>query len=101
MPEENQKDILESIRRTTEEIRAILVLTNRDKLEETKKQLLKEGSMKFQIYDLCDGTRTTKDIALAIQKDMGYVNSYLTILRREGLIRSIEKDGTQVHEQIF
>jgi hypothetical protein len=101
MPEENEKDILKSIRRTTEEIRAILVLTNRDKLEETKKQLLKEGSMKFQIYDLCDGTRTTKDITLAIQKDMGYVNSYLTILRREGLIRSIEKDGTQVHEQIF
>jgi hypothetical protein len=101
MPEENEKDILKSIRRTTEEIRAILVLTNRDKLEETKKQLLKEGSMKLQIYDLCDGTKTTKDIALTIQKDIGYVNSYLTILRREGLIRSIEKDGAQVHEQIF
>ncbi len=101
MPEESERQILDSIRRTLEEMKAILVLTNQEKLQDVKKSLLKEGSVKLQIYEMCDGTRTTKDIATAIQKDMGYVNSYLTILRREGLIRSVEKDGKQVREQIF
>jgi len=101
MPEESEKEILNSIRRALEEIKAILIITNQDKLEETKKQLLKEGSIKQQIYNLCDGIKTTKDIASAIQKDPGYVASYLTILRREGFIRSVEKEGTQVHEQNF
>jgi hypothetical protein len=101
MPEESEKDILNSMRRTLEDIKAIFILINQNKLEEAKKQLLKEGSIKQQIYNICDGTKTTKDLAAAFQKDMGYVNSYLSILRREGLIRTVEKEGKQVHEQVF
>lgn len=101
MPEQSEKEILDSMRRTLEEIKAILVLTNQEKLEETKKELLKEGSVKQQIYNLCDGTRTTKEIADAIKNESSYVSSYLTTLRREGFIRTVEKDGRQIHEQIF
>ena len=63
--------------------------------------MLKEGSVKLQVYNLCDGIKTTQDLAQAIQKSTDYVNSYLSILRREGLIRTVEKEGRQVHEQIF
>lgn len=101
MPEESEKEILERIQKTLEEIKAILTLANQDKLAEVKKTLLKEGTVKLQIYDLCDGTRTTEDLAQAIQKSKDYVNSYLSILRREGLIRTVEREGKQVHEQIF
>lgn len=101
MSEESEKDILREVRRTLDEIKAILTLVNHDKLEEAKKGLLKEGSVKLQIYNLIDGTKTTMDIANAIQKDEAYVRSYLSIMRREGLIRTVEKDGRQVHEQIF
>ena len=101
MPEESEKDLLRKIQRTLEEIKAVLTLTNQDKLAAIKKSLLKEGSVKLQVYDLCDGTKTTQDLAQAIQKSTDYINSYLSILRREGLIRTVEKDGRQVHEQIF
>jgi CRP-like cAMP-binding protein len=101
MPEETERDLLKKIQRTLEEIKAILTLTNQDKLAEAKKALLKEGSVKLQVYNLCDGTKTTQDIAQALQKSIEYVNSYLSILRREGLIRTVEKDGRLVHEQIF
>jgi len=101
MPEETEKDLLKKIQRTLEEIKAVLTLTNQDKLAEVKKSLLKEGSVKLQVYNLCDGTKTTQDVAQALQKSTDYVNSYLSILRREGLIRTVEKDGRQVHEQIF
>jgi len=101
MREESEKELLRKIQKTLEEIKAILTLTNQDKLTDVKKSLLKEGSVKLQVYDLCDGTKTTQDLAQALQKSTDYVNSYLSILRREGLIRTVEKDGKQVHEQIF
>jgi hypothetical protein len=101
MPEESEKDLLKKMQRTLEEIKAVLTLANQDKLAEVKKSLLKEGSIKLQVYNLCDGTKTTQDVAQALQKSTDYVNSYLSILRREGLIRTVEKDGKQVHEQIF
>jgi hypothetical protein len=101
MPEESEKDLLKKIQRTLDEIKAVLTLTNQDKLADVKKSLLKEGSVKLQVYNLCDGTKTTQDVAQALQKSTDYVNSYLSILRREGLIRTVEKDGKQIHEQIF
>lgn len=101
MPEEDKKELLERIQKTLEEIKAILTLTNQDKLAEVKKSLLKEGSVKLQVYDLCDGIKTTQDIAQVLQKSTDYVSSYLSILRREGLIRTIEKSSKQIHEQIF
>jgi len=101
MPEESEKELLRKIQKTLEEIKAMLTLANQDKLAEVKKSLLKEDSVKLQVYDLCDGTKTTQDLAQAIQKSTDYVNSYLSILRREGLIRTVEKDGKQIHEQIF
>jgi len=100
MPETTDR-LLRKIQRSLDEIKAILTLVNQEKLEQSKKLLLKEGSVKLQIYNLCDGTKTTKEIAETIQKDIGYVHSYLSILRREGLIRTVENDGNVVHEQIF
>jgi len=101
MPEESEKELLKGIQRTLEEIKAVLTLANQEKLTEAKKTLLKEGTVKLQIYNLCDGTKTTQDLAQAIQKSTDYVNSYLSILRREGLIRTVEKESKQVHEQNF
>ena len=101
MPEETERELLRKIQKSLEEIKAILTLANQDKLVEVKKSLLKEGSVKLQVYDLCDGTRTTQDLAQALQKSKDYINSYLSTLRREGLIKTVEKDGKQVHEQIF
>lgn len=93
--------LLEENRAILEEIRAILTLSNHEKLEDMKKELLPKDSVKKKIYDLCDGTKTTTEMAQAIGKDNSYVNSYLSILRKEGSIKPVEKEGRQVHEQIF
>jgi len=96
-----ESEILARIDRSLEEIKAILTLVHQEDLDHAKKNLLKEGSIKQKVYELCDGTRTTKDLSDAIGKELSYVNSYLSILRREGLIRTMEKEGKQVHEQVF
>jgi len=94
-------DVFGSILKTLEEIRGIIILANQDKLEQMKKKLLPEGSIKEKIYTLCDGTKTAKEIGEIIGKDVKYVHSYLSILRREGLIRTVERNGRIVHEQII
>jgi DNA-binding transcriptional ArsR family regulator len=101
MPEQSEKELLKEILRVLQEEKALYVLANQEKLSQVKQLLLKEGTVKLQIYDLCDGTRTTLDITQAIKKSPEYVGSYISTLRREGLIRTVEKDGKQVHEQIF
>ena len=94
-------ELLRKISTTLDDIKSILVLTNEKRINEAKKSLLKEGSVKIQVYDLCDGSRSTQEIAQSLSKAVDYVNSYLSILRREGLIRTTEKNGKLIHEQTF
>lgn len=94
-------DKLERIQSTLEEIRSLLVLVNQDKLKEVKKNLLKTGSVKERIYNMCDETKTAEEMAQSLGKQSGYVHSYLSILRREGLIRNVVRDDKQVYQQIF
>ena len=101
MSEESEKEILKKILRAIEEQKSLFVLANQETLNKVKQGLLKEGTVKSQIYDLCDGTRNTQDITQVIKKTSEYVGAYISTLRREGLIKTVEKDGKQVHEQIF
>jgi DNA-binding transcriptional ArsR family regulator len=101
MPDQSERELLKEILRSLEETKSLFVLVNQEKLAGVKKGLLKEGTVKLQIYDLCDGTNSTQDIIKAIAKSAEYVGSYLSTLRREGLIRTVEKDGRQIYEQVF
>lgn len=92
--------ILQNIQDTLDDIKAILLLTNNSKLQESKKELLKERSEQQRICELCDG-KTTQEIATSLQKSVEYVNSNLTLLRRKGLIKTVERDEKKVHEQRF
>jgi hypothetical protein len=94
-------ELLRKISRNLDDIKAILSLAYQDKISDEKKELLKEGTVKLQVYNLCDGSNAIEDIARSLQKPNGYISSYITILRREGLIRVIEKYGKQVLEQTF
>jgi chromosome condensin MukBEF MukE localization factor len=94
------EDKLTNIQDLLEDIKAILMLSNSKTIQEAKQQLLKEGSEHKKIYDLCDG-KTTQEIATTLQKSLEYVNSNLSLLRRKGLIKTIEKDGKKIHEQRF
>lgn len=101
MPEQSEKELLKEILRSLEEIKSLFVLANQERLAVAKNGLLKEGTMKLQIYDLCDGSKSTRDITQMTGKSAEYVGSYISTLRREGFIRTVEKDGRQVHEQVF
>jgi len=92
--------ILHDIQELLDDIKAILILTNNSKLQEAKKELLKDGSEQKKIYELCDD-KTTQEIAAVMQKSSDYIHANISLLRRKGLIKTIEKDGKKVHEQRF
>ena len=81
-----------------EDIKAILILSTNDKIQEAKKQLLKEGSEQKKICDLYDDN-TTQNIANAIKKPPEYANSNLSQLRRKELIKTIERKRQKIHVQ--
>ena len=92
---------LRELQTLLQDVKAVLVLANRQKLEEAKNHLLPSNSMKAKIYDLCDGSRSTREIAQLVNKDEAYVRANISVLRRDGLVRTIEKGEGQFHEQIF
>jgi len=92
---------LKELRAVLQDVRSVLILANQDKLKEAKEKLLPQGAMKTMIYELCDGSHTTRQIAEEIGKDEGYVRANLSTLRRDGLVRTVEKGSGQFHEQIF
>jgi len=94
-------DTLERIQSTLEEIRSLIVLVNQDKLKKVKENLVKAGSIKESIYNMCDETKTIGEMAQSLGKENSYVRSYLSILRREGLIRNVVKEERQVYQQVF
>jgi len=83
-----------------DDIKAILMLTNNEKIQQAKNQLLKDGSEEQKIYELCEG-KTTEEIAESIKKPKEYEHSNLSRLRKKGLIKTLEKNGKKVHEQRF
>jgi hypothetical protein len=95
------EDTVERIYSTLEEIKSLIKLVNQDKLQAVKDKLLKTGTVKEKIYNLCDETKTIEEMAQALSKGEGYVRSYLSILRREGFIQNVMKDKRQVYRQTF
>jgi hypothetical protein len=94
-------DTLEMIYGTLEEIKSLKKLTNQDKLQAVKDKLLKPGTVKEEVYNLCDESKTIEEMAQSLGKDSSYVRSYLSILRREGFIQNVIKDKRQVYRQTF
>ena len=101
MPEETEKDILKNIRTLLEDTKGLILVVNQDKLDEMKKKLLKAGSIESQVYELCDGTNTAQAIATKIQKTSEYAGAVISNLRRKGLVRTVDRGGNRVYEQIF
>jgi hypothetical protein len=92
---------MNEIRSLLEDIKGMLLLVNQDKLEEIEKRLLRVGSIERQVYELCDGTNTTQDIATKIQKSPEYAGAVISKLRHKGLVKTVELEGKKVHEQRF
>lgn len=97
MPEDNVKELRDIL----DDIKAILLLTNQDKIDDAKKKLLKNGSLEERVYKICADGTTNEEIANEIQKDGKYVNAVISNLRQKGLIKTVERNGKKVHEQRF
>ena len=95
------EDELKEIKGLLEDIKSLMILTNQDKLEECKNNLLASGSNGEKIYNLCNGKNEIIDIAKKIGKTEKIVRARISELRHKGLIKSFYQDKKYVHQQIF
>ena len=94
-------DTLSDIKSILEDIKALTLLANQDKLDEVKQKLVKNGSVEEKVYNLCDGTNATTDIAEKTVKTNDYVNAVVSTLRQKGLVKTVRRDGKNIHLQVF
>lgn len=94
------EDTLNDILETLEDIKAILLLANSVTIETARNELLKSGTEQAKIYELCDG-KTTEEIMTITKKPQEYVNTNIRRLRKKGFIKTVERNGKNVHEQRF
>ncbi len=94
-------DKLSNIQDLLEDIKVILLLTNKESVESAKSKLLQSGSIEEKVYQLCDGENTTQDIATKMGKDTGNIRKVLSKLRQKGLVKAVEIDDKKVHERRF
>ena len=92
---------LSKIQDLLEDIKGLLLLANQDKIEETKKNAIRPGSIEETIYDLCREKISSEEIATKINKDTTYVRAVVSKLRRKGLIKTTEQNKKKIHEQRF
>lgn len=97
MPEDDATQLRDIL----DDIRAILLLTNQDKIDETKKKLLRSGSVEEIVYKMCEDGITNEEIATRLQKDAKNVRAVVSNLKQKGLIKTVEREGKKVHEQRF
>lgn len=95
------EDKLDDIRLLLQDLEALLLLSDQDKIEGTKRRLLKPVSVENQVYELCDGNSTILGIATKIQKSTDYTRAVISALRRKGLVRTFERQGKTVCVQLF
>lgn len=97
MSEEKPNEIIDLL----EDIKQLLILTNQEKLDEVKKELLTPGSNGEKVYKLCDGKCDNDIISKKSGLGKPIVNARLSDLRNKGLIKTKKIDGKYFHFRIF
>ena len=95
-----EKDF-DKIKELLEDIRSLLLISNYDQIEKSKKKLLKSGSLEYKIYKLCDSDKQISDISKKLGKPEKNVRSSLSDLRQKGLIKTFQKNDKVYHRQAF
>jgi len=103
-----EKDLLWQINKNLEEISAkldrvisLLTLTQKRELEEFKDKIIGRSSIRMEIYNLCDGTRTVQEIAKRVGKSLPHVSSVLSVLEQAGLVISKEVGRKRYYERVI
>jgi len=56
--------------------------------------------LQLDIFKMCDYEHTTEDIRKAVNKSPKHVVKELSLLRSKGMIRTVDRDGQQVHVRL-
>jgi len=95
-PEDSNE--IRRIRLLVEKLVALYKLSNSETLAEIKGSLLR-NEMKRKIYDICDGKKSVKDIAVALSITQPNVSYHLASLVEAGLVHFEERNGNRYYHK--
>lgn len=79
---------LEEISYKLDRLISLYQFSQQHELERLKQEVLGRSKIRREVYDLCDGTKTVRDIARRTEKSIQQVSMVLSTLEEAGLIKS-------------
>ena len=79
---------LEEISAKLDKLISLFELSIKHELEEFKAKIIGKSKLKNNVYLLCDGTKTVRDIARHIDKSIQHVSMILSDLEKAGLVKA-------------
>jgi DNA-binding transcriptional ArsR family regulator len=97
MSHEGAKEILQALYRVEDkldDIIGILRLERGEAIEAARVRVLAGSTLRKRIYELCDGSRSVSEVAVALGKPVQQISNNVTILRDSGLVKEV-RSGKQ------
>lgn len=79
---------LEEISYKLDRLISMYEFSQKHELERLKQEVLGRSKIRREVYDLCDGTKTVRDIARRTEKSIQQVSMVLSTLEEAGLVKS-------------
>jgi len=79
---------LEEISYKLDRLISMYEFSQQHELERLKQEELGRSTIRREVYDLCDGTKTVRDIARRTEKSIQQVSMVLSTLEEAGLVKS-------------
>ena len=103
-----EKDLLWQINKNLEEISVkldrvihLLTLAQKHDLEEYKVKIIGKSSIRKEIFNICDGTKTVQDIAKMVGKSIPHVSNILSFLAQAGLVISKDVGRKKYYDKVI
>jgi predicted transcriptional regulator len=78
--------VLEEISAKLDRLISIMELTQKRELELLKDEVMGKSEVRREIYNLCDGKRTVKEIANILRKSIQHISTEIAELEKAGII---------------
>jgi DNA-binding transcriptional ArsR family regulator len=103
MNEESQTEILLALHRIEDRLQQmveILRISHKENIDSVQKKVLTGSTLRKNIYDLCDGTRSVGEIARMLGKSIQQISNNIATLQGAGLIREVRKGKEKCYTKV-
>jgi len=92
---------LDDISGKIDRLSSVLEFSQRRELESHIQKVIGKSEVRREIYDLCDGTRSVKEIARILQKSLPHISIQIAELEKAHLVKAKRVGKEKFYQKVF